>query len=336
RARRKAYRRMTNDLVTAPGKIILSGEYAVLRDAPAVVMAVDRRAKVSVVPHNEPWWVVRTPGYEKGAWRFEYGDSGNIRWLDELPSAGLRLLETVFSQATIGPVTPSVITIDTSAFLDAGSGTKLGLGSSAAATVALTAALFEPTSDIRGIWSSARRAHEAMQGGSGVDIAASCFGGLLHYRRKDESPPATLDWPESISFRIFFSGVSTSTRSAIEAAGQSGQLASSWSDLISAAADSAAAWQEGDAANILSSMRRYTRQLAEFDAATNAGIFSFGHEELCAAGAALGIVYKPCGAGGGDCGIALSTDIALLEKFSAVAEAQGFVPLDAGRDNRGL
>ena len=327
---------MTNELVTAPGKIILSGEYAVLRNAPAVVMAIDRRAIVSVVPHNEPWCVVRTPGYENGAWRFEYGDNGTIEWLDELPSAGLRLPETVLSQSTVGQVTPSVITIDTGAFLDPGSGMKLGLGSSAAATVALTAVLSEPTSGAEEIWSSARRAHEAMQGGSGVDIAASCFGGLLKYRRHDEFPPATIHWPESISFGIYFSGVSANTRSAIEEADQSGRSASSWDDLISAAADSATAWQEGDAANILSSMRRYTRQLADFDIATDAGIFSVGHEALCTAGEALGIVYKPCGAGGGDCGIALSTDIALLEEFSGVAVAQGFVPLDAGRDNRGL
>lgn len=327
---------MTNERVTAPGKIVLSGEYAVLRDAPAVVMAVDRRAIVSVVAHGEPWSVVRTPGHENGTWRFEYGDDGEISWLDELPAAGLRLPESVLSLCTSGPVRPSVITIDTVAFLDPGSGRKLGLGSSAAATVALTAALSESKPGARETWPRARRAHAAMQGGSGVDIAASCFGGLLVYRQKDESPPASIHWPEQISFRIFFSGMSADTRSAIEEAGQSGQSTPAWRELIAAAEDSAAAWQKGDAANILSSMRQYTLQLAEFDGATNAGIFSSGHAALCTAGESLGIVYKPCGAGGGDCGIALSTDNALLETFNAVAVAQGFVPLDAGRDNRGL
>jgi len=327
---------MTSNLVTAPGKIVLSGAYAVLRDAPAVVMAVDRRATVSVAPHDEPFSVVRTPGHEDGAWRFEYEDNDEISWLDELPAAGLRLPETVLSLHATGPVRPSAITIDTVAFLDAGSGNKLGLGSSAAATVALTAALSGSKAGARDTWPRARRAHAAMQGGSGVDIAASCFGGLLTYRQKDETPPASIHWPETISFRIFYSGVSADTRSAIEEAGQHGQSNSAWSDLISTAADSAAAWRTGDAANILSSMRRYTQQLAEFDVATNAGIFSSGHEELWTAGEALGVVYKPCGAGGGDCGIALATDSALLEAFNGVAVAQGFVPLDAERDNRGL
>ena len=33
---------------SAPGKIVLAGEYAVLWDAPAVCMAIDRRARACV------------------------------------------------------------------------------------------------------------------------------------------------------------------------------------------------------------------------------------------------------------------------------------------------
>jgi phosphomevalonate kinase len=35
-------------MASAPGKLVLAGEYAVLDGAPAIVMAVDRRAVVSV------------------------------------------------------------------------------------------------------------------------------------------------------------------------------------------------------------------------------------------------------------------------------------------------
>jgi len=325
---------MKSGLVTAPGKIILCGEYAVLRDAPAIVMAVDRRASVSVTPHDDPWGTINTPGYLEGAWRFELADDGSIRWLDELPSAGLRLPEIVLSQRSAGSIAPAMITIDTRSFSEAG--TKFGLGSSAAATVALTAAIADKQSDTAEIWRRARSAHATLQNGSGADIAASCFGGLLSYRQGDETPPESMQWPSSIDFKVFFSGVAASTAAAVEKAGRMTGSESAWADLVSAAEHAARAWQASGADHILSSMRDYSHQLRDFDVATDTGIFSAGHDELHNTGESLGVVYKPCGAGGGDCGIALSDDVERLEEFSKAAISSGFVPLDVARDNRGL
>ncbi|EIL96926.1 hypothetical protein UUA_16568, partial [Rhodanobacter thiooxydans LCS2] len=42
----------------------------------------------------------------------------------------------------------------------------------------------------------------------------------------------------------------------------------------------------------------------------------------------LGVVYKTCGAGGGDIGIALATDTARLQAFRQAASAAGFPVLD--------
>ena len=65
---------------------------------------------------------------------------------------------------------------------------KLGLGSSAAATVAFAAALqhrlaiHEPEFG-QALYRIAQDAHHKVQGtGSGADVAASCFGGVLRYR----------------------------------------------------------------------------------------------------------------------------------------------------------
>lgn len=325
---------MTVAQVSAPGKIILSGEYAVLRNAPAVVMAVDRRAVVSVTSHEHPWCTVQTPGYANGSWRCEVSSSAKITWLDELPTSGLQLVETVVAQS--GQIAPAIISVDTSAFFDESSGIKFGLGSSAAATAALTAALGGSQAAIADTWTMARGAHAAMQGGSGADIAASCFGGLLNYRRDAAGLPAKLNWPDALEFRVFFSGVAASTRTAVENAADTGQSESAWNDLAAAAVETAAAWQDGGAENIIEYMRAYTNKLQEFDNKTEAGIFSAGHGELHRAGEAGGVVYKPCGAGGGDCGIAISTDISRLDEFSNLAVDQGFVPLDVQRDNRGL
>jgi phosphomevalonate kinase len=49
-----------------------------------------------------------------------------------------------------------------------------------------------------------------------------------------------------------------------------------------------------------------------------------------------GVVYKPCGAGGGDIGIAVDTDADGLDAFTALAIDAGFVPLDLQMDNSGV
>ena len=49
---------------SAPGKIVLSGEYAVLWDAPAVCMAVNRRAVATVSPSDDGECHIVTPGFE--------------------------------------------------------------------------------------------------------------------------------------------------------------------------------------------------------------------------------------------------------------------------------
>ena len=53
----------TTVVASAPGKAVLCGEYAVLDGAPAVCMALDRRARVTVTPFEGDWNRVSAPGY---------------------------------------------------------------------------------------------------------------------------------------------------------------------------------------------------------------------------------------------------------------------------------
>ena len=55
---------------SAPGKVVLSGEYAVLDGAPAVCMAVDRRAIARVSACGGDWHRVTAPGYTDVEGRF--------------------------------------------------------------------------------------------------------------------------------------------------------------------------------------------------------------------------------------------------------------------------
>ena len=48
------------------------------------------------------------------------------------------------------------------------------------------------------------------------------------------------------------------------------------------------------------------------------------------------MVYKPSGAGAGDCGIALANDREKLDRFTDAVGNTGFVTLDIRRDNNGV
>ena len=79
-------------VASAPGKIVLSGEYAVLFGAPAVCMAVTRRAVVTGADSADGECHVTTPGFTgEGSFAVVdavYGDTRPARNID-LDSLGL-------------------------------------------------------------------------------------------------------------------------------------------------------------------------------------------------------------------------------------------------------
>ena len=56
---------------SAPGKIIVAGEYAVLDGAPAICMAVDRRAHVNISSGDTEFHSVLAPGFSETVGRFK-------------------------------------------------------------------------------------------------------------------------------------------------------------------------------------------------------------------------------------------------------------------------
>ena len=126
---------------SAPGKLVLLGEYAVLEGAPALVLAVDRRAHVTLARMYDDIWKIVSPTLQLQA-RLRVR-ANYTTWVDAAPAelAWTATLLTRFPQAR--HLTPCRIELDSDAFyLDhAGARAKLGLGSSAALTVALLGAL---------------------------------------------------------------------------------------------------------------------------------------------------------------------------------------------------
>lgn len=325
---------MANAVITAsaPGKVLLCGEYAVLDGAPAVCMAVNARAKVTIEATRADEHSVVAPGYSERRVRFRDND-GEIAWLDD--GTGFELLQYAWRLTRPAPATGLDITLDSSAFFDAAASGKIGLGSSAALAVALAAALdsMRPGDDPVGV---AHRAHLDLQGGrgSGVDVACSAAGGLIVYEM-DGRRSSRLEWPAGLECRLFYSGIAAKTAAKIERYEQN-RNSSSKAAFRAAALRMGDAWREGSSAAILDACRDYVAALEKFSVDHDLGIFDAGHAELAAAAKAKGLVYKPCGAGGGDVGIAFASDAGAIEDFTAGGLPAGFRALNFGIDLNGV
>ncbi len=297
-------------VTSAPGKVVLCGEYAVLAGAPAVCMAVNRRARVTVADFSGDWHRVSAPGYTSVEGRF-VADGRALDWLQG--EREYRLVDAVWwgggCDAPVGRDDRHLsIELDTAAFVDAASGNKIGLGSSAALTVALLAALRQSVN----VLGPALQSHKEFQqgAGSGVDIAAAVTGGLIEYRAEN-AVIIERQWPSGLASRLLWTGVPCSTQTQIERLRKSG--ACSPGALIAAAETMATAWHS--AAGVMQQYPAYIDALRRFSVDHDLGIFDAGHERLVTEAAAAGLVYKPCGAGGGDVGILLGTDDEELDSF---------------------
>jgi len=303
---------VSNVIASAPGKVVLCGEYAVLDAAPAIAMAVDRRARATLAISNEASSVVTAKAYTKNIGRFQTRD-GSIEWQEGQQYFGV--IDSVWRAAELSESRAMSIELDSSEFIDSNSHSKLGVGSSAAITVALCAAV-GGTADIEKIGPTARRAHLDLQdgAGSGVDIACSLNGGLIEYRMAGQTV-TPISWPQGLFWRLIWTGVAASTRDKISKL-DAAVSKPSRTGLADASESMMLAWRCGSADRVMSEYGHYIEQLREFSVDHDLGIFDAGHNDIHSAASAANLVYKPCGAGGGDVGIVFSRSAAELDVFA--------------------
>jgi phosphomevalonate kinase len=317
----------------APGKLILTGEYAVLDGAPAICMAVARRACVRIAAADGEDHTVTAPGFSDVIGRFRVRN-GTREWL--AGAEEFRLVDEVWRTADLADVAPLSLVLDSSEFLDPDSGAKLGIGSSAAMAVALAAAfceLFEAGVDATRIASAA---HRQFQGGfgSGADVACCAQGGVIEYRMGG-GPAAARAWPDGLHYALLWSGVMASTGAKLRHL-HGLDSRPTRAALGETAERVAAGWRAGDPDEILKDVQDYTAALREFDVDHQLGIFDAGHSDLTAVAAGAGLVYKPCGAGGGDMGIVLAADAAAINDFVSAGLPGGFRATDMRIDPCGM
>ncbi len=321
---------------SAPGKLILTGEYAVLDGASAVVLGVNRRVTAAVgTPQASPFL---------SAVAVELAARG-------LGDAARRAAEIAVESAE----------------LYAG-GTKLGLGSSAAVTVAATALALElGDSDLRAAaiaattndgWSAtnvlstvasatrepvdqalvlaiASAAHAAAQAargsrGSGADVAAAVHGGAIAFQA---GAVTRLAWPGAVALVPFFTGHAAETGPLV-AQVMAAQPHGALKEIAAASTRAIAALGSGE--GVIAAFARCADAFDVLAAATGLPLVPTCVIAARRAMAAFGGTAKTTGAGGGDVAVALVPATSDLDAVRAAITAAGGTPLDLAIDPDGV
>lgn len=295
----------------APGKLVVLGEYAVLSGGDALVMAVDRYARATLGLSPDALCRLVTVADDVDERRFSAAE----------PS-GVALVDAVRRRYAGEDVAAWRGRLDTRA-LYAG-GQKLGLGSSAAATVAWGGAWAALTARAAPSLAELIELHRAAQGGlgSGLDVAASLNGGVIAFSRTTDAPPGVVSvaLPDGVGFVVVSSGKAAATRDFLErfAAWQVAEPRASdarLAGLRATAASGVVAARANDAERFLDAVAEFGEGLLALGEAIQRDIVTATHRAIARAAVRHGVTYKVSGAGGGDVGLGFATDPTALEDF---------------------
>ena len=313
---------------SAPGKLFVTGEYAVLAGAPALLAAVDRRALVHIA--LEPGaGALEAESLAEGTRRVIHdpereplggGDAGAVLAALRIVRAAMPSLAAMRAQ----------VVVDTRTFL--ADGEKLGLGRSAATVTAAVAAFLAGVGrhDRGEILEAALAAHALFQDGrgSGADVAAATRGGVLEFRRDGARVTITTRaLPRGLHLLVGWSGEGGATDPMLRRFAAGTGEPRSLRELSAAAERAAAAVERGDGAALLDAVASTADLLARLGDEVGIPIVTPALARLVAAARRVGAAAKPSGAGGGDCGIALATSEAQADAVRAAWRAEGIVPL---------
>lgn len=252
----------------APGKVVLSGAYAVLEGAPCIVTAVDRyvtadsdRAAAHIAPEVQ---VAMPPPYP-------YIDASELR------NGGRKL----------GLGSSAAIVVASLAVLDEHP--------------------CSTQSELRVLYERALFAHRRAQGGgSGVDVASATFGGTLVFRYDPHGPGtmAPIELPD-VSLEVWGCPEAAVTSTFLRAVGAFAEHSPRiYGELIarlsSAALQAVTACETQEPDSFVEALDAQAAGLAELGQLAEVPIFTDEITELHALAKQEGAVVMPAGAGGGD------------------------------------
>ena len=307
----------------ASGKAFLSGEYMALDGGRAIILSTPQSAKVLISETNQTNNIL-VSSMSDDSYPFRIDEKLKIVWLEENPKQLGIILSEGISQFNKG-FSGKSIAIDTSDFFYGER--KIGIGSSAAVSAALTKAL-NKLLDLRlsskAMIDYSRQIHNRSQDshGSGFDVIASFLKERAlscqlyeHESYKHER----IQLPEEIKIFAIVNNAYSQTSQMInryEAAKKK------YKDYFSNHAPKMKSELDrlhdsilrNDSSSMMNSLTSYNELLVEMDKKFSIGVFDH-HHELISLAKDHGIFYKPSGSGGGDLGLLISPDKIRLDKI---------------------
>ncbi|MEK6958681.1 MAG: phosphomevalonate kinase [archaeon] len=365
--------------VTAPGKLMLSGEWSVLEDGvPCVVMAIDQRVSADVTESNELIFAV--PGMGITAVKAKFDGKVTLDCPDDQKEKLVFVAKAV--EATLRYLQDQGIAMKTfkletnseDTVFDVGGGkkAKVGFGSSAAIVAATVAAVmafhgqeiaFHKAKEH--IFKLGCIAHYLAQGkiGSSFDVAASTFGGALVYQKPDmkwvsaelasgkkisdivksEWPlfmAETIALPKDFDLSIGFVGYSASTKDLILKLNtfkeqQKPEYQRIIADIKSTTQSLIIAIKASNKTEIFALLKKNRVLLKELSDKSQNNLETKELALLADIADRNGGVGKFSGAGGGDCGIAITFDKVAKDKIENEWKSNNITPILVGIAKKG-
>ncbi|RLL41354.1 phosphomevalonate kinase [Oceanobacillus piezotolerans] len=350
----------TSIKVQVPGKLMIAGEFAVLEPYHELaVLAVNRYVYATLVNSEEN--LLTLHDFELENVSFFMTDNQVVTKLKDNRLNFIKdAIGVTFRYLREQEINISPFHLSVKSELDDESGVKYGLGSSAAVVTAVVSSILEkfmPTSPSKGlIFKLAALSHVVTQGnGSGADIAASSYGGLLKYasfqanwlqREYEKSDTITaltkLDWsyfslnpvrlPDDIYFCVGWTGNAASTKKLVDIILQlKNDKPEAFQEFLNHSKAAVQTFFSGVEDNnhdqLFEGIKENRKALAKVGIDANVDIETPMLTTLCDLAEELGGAGKPSGAGGGDCGIAFMPSKEKAEQLIESWKNAGIKPL---------
>lgn len=344
--------------VSAPGKLVIAGEWAVLEGHPAIVAAINRRVRSFVEPLEGQFVSLTMDDFKVRDARFVWKDGAlhpfknggaDARFARAAMEAALSFLDREGIAFR-----PFKLRSSGEGFQE---GKKFGFGSSAAATAAIVDSVLrfhgrDAEKDI--VFKLAALAHYRAQGsaGSGVDIAASVYGGVLAYRRFDPGvlgkgqalmktwrglSVKKLPFPDGLRLMVVWSGTEASTPLLMRAMNEyktrnRREYERTLEEIGTVVSELADVWNDGDEDAIIRLLKKNAALLGELTRRSGVPVETLPFKRLAAIAEQEGAAGKLSGAGGGDCGIVVCRKKDAVRMSSVLAANFTLVNVHAEQD----